>query len=134
MITPQELRLGNKLSDYSGRIITVNGIKYEFLTESHFITCKENGSSYIPNEELHPIPLTEEWLIKAGFEITYSSNFRLRFDHQVNGECGYDFSHTPEKSMEGFRYYGHYIKIKYVHQLQNLYWCLCGKELEFKEI
>lgn len=80
-----------------------------------------------------PIPLTEEWLIRAGFEIAYSSNFRLKFDHPKFTECGFDYSHVPDKSMEGFRYYGHYIKIKWVHQLQNLFFCLSGEELEFSE-
>jgi len=80
-----------------------------------------------------PIPLDESWLIRAGFEITYSSNFRLKFDHPINTECGFDYSHVADKSMEGFRYFGNYIKIEYVHQLQNLFYCLVGTELQFAE-
>ena len=78
---------------------------------------------------IEPIKLTEEQLLMLGFEISYSSNFRLKFDHSKINEIGFDFSHTPDKSMEGFRYYGHYIKIEHVHQLQNIYNSLTGCEL-----
>lgn len=81
-------------------------------------------------EGFEPIPITEQWLINFGFEITYSSKFRLKFDHNSKHEFGFDFSHTPNKSMEGFRFYGKYIKIKYVHQLQNLYFSLTNEELK----
>jgi hypothetical protein len=76
-----------------------------------------------------PIPLTEEWLLKLGFEKIYESNYRLKFDHKIHMECGYDFSKVEDKSEEGFRYFGKYIKIQHVHQLQNLFYSLCGEEL-----
>ncbi|MBA3987208.1 MAG: hypothetical protein H0X63_11700 [Flavobacteriales bacterium] len=78
---------------------------------------------------LNGIPLTEFWLKRFGFEETYNSQFRLKLDHKEFTEFGYDFSKVEDKSMEGFRYYGRYIKIKYVHQLQNLFYCLSGQEL-----
>lgn len=77
---------------------------------------------------IRPIQITKEWLIRLGFIETYSSQFRLKFDHPCNF-IGFDFSKTEDKSMEGFRYYGQYINIKYVHQLQNLYFALTGEEL-----
>lgn len=80
-------------------------------------------------EFIEPIKLTEDRLLMLGFEISYSSNFRLKFDHSKTNEIGFDFSHTPDKSMEGLRYYGHYIKIEHVHQLQNIYNSLTGFEL-----
>jgi hypothetical protein len=76
-----------------------------------------------------PIPLTEQWLLDFGFEISYSSNFRLRFDYNKNTKFGFDYSHTADKSIEGFRYIGTYIKCDYVHQLQNLYFALTNEEL-----
>lgn len=84
-------------------------------------------------EYCEPILITEKLLIKFGFEITYSSQFRLKFDHAKNNEIGFDFSHTPDKSMEGFRYFGHYIKIEHIHQLQNLFFALTGSELQLNE-
>jgi hypothetical protein len=80
-----------------------------------------------------PIPITEEWLInKAGFEETYNSKYRKRFDHKVYNFIGFDFSYMEDKSMEGFRYWGNFINIQYVHQLQNIYFALTQKELEIK--
>lgn len=116
----RELRIGN--------LIEWN--KQPFKVCRIFTDSIENEFWCKPLNELHPIPLTEEWLVKLGFEESYNSSVRLKFDHKENTECGYDFSRVSDKSMEGFRYYGHYIKIGFVHQLQNLYYSLTGKELE----
>ncbi len=115
-----ELRIGN--------IVNVGII--ENMLESGVHVGK--GKCYIYSE-FEPIPLTEEWLLKFGFEITYSSNFRLKLDHKTHNEIGFDFSHVADNSMEGFRFYGHYIKIQYIHQLQNLYFALTNKELTLKQ-
>jgi len=76
-----------------------------------------------------PIPLTEEWLLKFGFKTTISNKdsgykqFGLR-------ECKFDFMFTlecngnPEFFLENVG-----LDILYVHQLQNLYFSLTGKEL-----
>jgi hypothetical protein len=77
-------------------------------------------------ENITPIPLTEEWLLRFGFidgEILEFDD--LLFD--VGNSMRYNF----EDSTIGMGYYGN-IKIKYVHQLQNLYFALTGKELEIK--
>jgi hypothetical protein len=80
-------------------------------------------------EFVKPIPITKKWLVDFKFENTYKSKFRLKFDHLTHQEIGFDFSRVEDKSMEGFRFYGHYIKIQYIHQLQNLFYCLTGQEL-----
>lgn len=116
-----ELRIGNVIMDYE-EIITVDGI------DDIDVFNKNIGD--IPLHTINPVQITEEWLLKFGFEKTYESQFRLKYDHPRN-YIGYDFSKTEEKSMEDFRFYGHYIKIKYVHQLQNLYFALTGEELHY---
>ena len=77
-----------------------------------------------------PIPLTEEWLLKFGFEksggglyLTYET-FEMYY---INGVLG--LSARVSDPNEG------YIdtKIKYVHQLQNLHFALTGEELTIKE-
>lgn len=148
-MTAQELRIGNlatidnpknwpNLKDVPMIITGVSKIydpiKLSMFPKSTFSVSFEDkeGNSYSQMDQfVKPIPLTEEWMLKAGFEITYSSNFRLKFDHPKHGFIGYDFSRVSDKSMEGFRYYGHYIKISFVHQLQNLYFSLTGEELGF---
>lgn len=71
-----------------------------------------------------PIPLTEEWLKKFGFEFWGSSKIfadRCDFwclDKGIEEECFYC------KHLE--------INIVYVHQLQNIYHSLTGEELILK--
>jgi hypothetical protein len=72
-----------------------------------------------------PIPITEEWLLKFGFEKSFDTNFTLEFLH-----------HELEINISG---YGTWlntqdiVSVKYVHQLQNLYFALTGEELTIKE-
>lgn len=95
-----------------------------------------------------PIPLTEEWLHKLGF-----------YTHQEKGRYGYkwyipvaDYNYVVERDFN--EYQSHFFGIEYtdcpdakddyvmnsfsfdleyVHQLQNLYFALTGKELEFNQ-
>ena len=72
-------------------------------------------------KELKPIPLTEEWLLKFGFD-------KIDFQFIKNG-----IKLFPIRDLY---YRGNFpIKsdIKYVHQLQNLYFALTGEELIIKK-
>ena len=69
-----------------------------------------------------PIELTEEILLESGFEKDYDEifldNVYLKyFNNELfySGFTGYKVSDEP---------------ILYVHQIQNLFYCLQGKELE----
>jgi hypothetical protein len=67
-----------------------------------------------------PIPLTEEWLLRFGFEKDNELNF-VKFSFKVH------FWSSCNSYMYGW--IGGNIELKYVHQLQNLYFSLTGKEL-----
>ena len=77
---------------------------------------------------IKPIPLTEEWLIKFG-----------NWDITEEGLISYDLNY--DEQLEEWLFYVYNIKgdkincamIKYVHQLQNLYFALVGEELEIKK-
>ena len=83
-----------------------------------------------------PIPLTEEWLLKLGFDKEYQKGY-IGID-----VCNSDFVLTePLKMGEWQTNYTFqfetgsvpkFKEIKYVHQLQNLFFCLCGEELILK--
>ena len=79
-------------------------------------------------ENYKPIPLTEEWLLKFGFEDldTYLKlDFgKLSLVYYVDGEKLYLFIDNGEECGSF-----HLKHIKSVHQLQNLYFALTGKEL-----
>jgi len=70
-------------------------------------------------EDIKPIPLTEEWLLKFGFT-KYSYGFQnkilIRHPHK---DC-YEIRISDNLG---------YLDIKYVHQLQNLYFALTHQEL-----
>lgn len=83
-------------------------------------------SSFLKMEthEYLPIPLTGQWLKSFGFEIDtpfensrpiyYKDGFYVDWDTLQPIDSGYDIAK---------------VEIKYVHQLQNLYFALTGKEL-----
>jgi len=89
--------------------------------------------------QFQPIPLTEEWLLKFGFEkwgrddlprtLSYSIGWIKIFPS--NSFCdfmGYGFIYYKpdhEKSTESAR-----VNIQNLHQLQNLYFALTGEELK----
>jgi len=78
---------------------------------------------------LDPIPLTEEWLLKIGFEL------RNGYTHKTDGYKVYylDISSTCRINCDSFNNYEYAefrgFKFKYVHQLQNLYFAITGEEL-----
>lgn len=78
-------------------------------------------------KDLKPIPLTEDILLKAGFEINYKG-----FIHKYPID-GYKIG--LRTGDDGFRYclnINHSIKIKYLHQLQNLFKSLTGNDLKIE--
>lgn len=94
--------------------------------------------------EISPIKLTEEWLITFGFG---KKEFRSMFDNR--DEYWLDRTIVTEVSERNTGFYLHahngvemsfrddsmvyrYVKLDYVHQLQNIYFALTGKELELK--
>lgn len=85
-------------------------------------------------KHLHPIPLTEEWLLKFGFQARYTIGHSAQYYINEN-----PVTHDWMLSilwLEGddcpFYKNGHH-KIKYVHQLQNLYFALTGEELTYTQ-
>lgn len=85
-------------------------------------------------EHYRPIPLTEEWLLKFGFD-TKKLNPHI-YDIEARGEF---FSINKRINKDSFEvsFYTYYEDVnfenfKYVHQLQNLYFALTNTELEVK--
>jgi len=120
MICKEELRFGNYVYSRS---------KQDPICINSFDTFKRVSRLSATHAY---IPLTEEWLLKFGFEIKskYSyTNYALPNGWGVS-------MWTDEVPIAGFEekgvcYWGEdYIPVRYVHDLQNLYHSLTGKELE----
>lgn len=118
-----ELRIGNYVKSLS-----VTQVRE--LTESTI-----NGYSI---GGFYPIPLTEELLLKCGFEkaddMAYHPDMKIRSlyintlilrKNTCSNLFEFHFQHKNPAMFEN-------TEIKYLHQLQNLYFALTGKELEVK--
>lgn len=125
MIQPQELRIGNYYQGASrGNIETVTWQTLRDLSEGKL--------------NLLPIPLTEEILLKFGFNEVEDE--RWCDMHEEFEECNYYYLsmfkiyYNPETDkFEDDSLYDFNVNLKYVHQLQNLYFALTGEELTFKK-
>jgi len=142
-----ELRIGNYISCWIKS--RENDFK-DYQIEEIGKTCIDNkyyvviDDSFCVNSEtgIAPIPLTEEWLIKFGFktEQKNKSLFIIKCDEYVMRVSVNTFSGNLENSpflfvsvLTGYASRPVTIFYKYVHQLQNLYFALTGKELKIKE-
>lgn len=138
MIQPNELRQGVLVSEHEscngGHIQTVEGININGFDPGGILLG--NGDVYEP-DELYPIPLTEEWLLRLGFEKGGADD----------GVIDWHFKCQDSKSYTGigvlftlnFHAYQHYyffnslrFRITKIHQLQNLFLDLTGQELTIK--
>lgn len=138
-INARELRMGNLLYDKEYDIVEFICHDIEYPEHSGWFHIKrtdtQRGWSFISSE---PIPLTEEWLIKLGFEKLSQQFWPTREVEQLNefDECwgngnlyvfkpvgfGYSTAVTGEIYDE---------PDLYVHSLQNLYFAITGEELKF---
>ena len=121
MIQANELRIGNcvKLNNSDTTLVPRDFQRY----------CKSFGIF----EEFEPIKLSEEWLLKAGFEKDdtgvdifdqdycewYQKEFPVIGILSQSSDKSYIFDENTDT-----------LRLKYVHQLQNLYFALTGEELE----
>ena len=111
-IETNELRIGN--------LVLINNKVIE-LDSRMFHAIIHGFEGYDPE----PIPLTEEWLLRFGFHYTNDEWIVLFW---VNGRVIFTIEHTGKIFIEAKTR----VHIKYVHQLQNLYFALSGSELVLK--
>lgn len=128
-----ELRIGNKLKIGSS-IITVSE-----LYEDEFKTPEEGTISY-GHRQLSGLPITEELLLKAGFEKNHRKGIfkNINNNYWVNNCVCLFYTETPPENTYllgyGFMYDGEYYAstsqwIHYFHELQNAFRVFTGKEL-----
>lgn len=131
MIDTTQLRIGNWVNLNNG---TSNDDlrKVTEITNAHVTVkikgCKLAQQTY-PFGFIYGVKLTEEILLKCGFsesnksfEMIVKNDFKLMIE--FHDECVVFYK------VIGYGIYTCLTYINYLHQLQNLYWCLCGKELE----
>ena len=105
-----ELRIGNSIYQNEDLV---------FVTTWRLKLIEDKSLDY------KPIPLTEEWLIEFRFR---KNKYDIRYWYYHGFKVKFN-----SKGEITFRVSGVWYKIKYVHQLQNLYHSLTGGELTIKD-
>ena len=138
-----EIRIGNLIASSGnkedietwviGEVISISSLDSEF--EQIEVETAESIEWFF-KDNYFGIPLTEEWLLKFGFEreyelrktVYYMNNYSIILWVYKNGRIdlrigGIDFK---DKDVR-------FKKYQYVHQLQNLYFALTNTELEIRK-
>lgn len=128
MIQPQELRIGNYVMCYSEHVSTVTT-----LWESKIVTTKDFSCLSVSSDEVSGIELTEEWLVKLGFEYYKPLNHhRITIGdvwYSVNQKGYFSFVNLAGDETATMPN----TKVNSVHHLQNLFYSISGQELTTKE-
>lgn len=127
----KELRIGNYVK-YNGCVVSVYAISNPMPNSNNNFNNKGrvtlwcNGLIAANIDEIEPIPITEELLLKIGFK-QCGYLFKTLFIEMYEAEKGWHLHIDNERFETALS-----ITIKYVHQLQNAYYLATGKELEIK--
>lgn len=138
MIQAKELRVGNwvRYNLFPNDFYTIRAVCEDRIHPIELMEHKNNEIYAVHVEEglsmLEPIPLTSEILIQCGFNAAPAADSYSGWLVKI--------SDTGEKvrirkSTDGFAWplFGHHeVPVNHLHQLQNLYFALTGKELEYK--
>lgn len=131
MISANELRIGNLINltdgDLSNQIyedLSMYKVTADHITADHIAMCQYFNYDF--NKFHKPIPITDEWILKCGFEIYYGQIIYKVYRLGLRFISEYDGKYYMQLGT------GMNIEIKYVHQLQNLYFALTHTELTLK--
>lgn len=149
MIQANELRIGNYVLATGLHETKTVSIKYiEFYNRSGYILFFNESDVGEYPKDLKPIPLTSEILERCGFDESgflyltekEERNFEREWLHRTflfysEEVLLYYIANDYKFDLPGDGWHTQavgYRHIQYLHQLQNLYYSLTGKELEIK--
>ena len=130
-IEPKELRIGSKLfgSSFDNMLSAEEIIEVREI-DGNFHQVKDLHNSNFDFADLSGIPLTLERFKQCGIEINQISDNTYSINNNK-----LVLNYNPFKSIfvlklyQGFQ---QFINIKYVHQLQNIYFIVNGVELQIR--
>ena len=102
--------------------LKVGNLVYDNKSQSNiFITESNIGDT----QNFEPIPITSEWLEEIGFQkqLQNKTSYPIRNTNKVEFKLDSSDNYDWENSVNNFP------KVKYIHQLQNIYFTLTEREL-----
>jgi hypothetical protein len=124
-----ELRIGNFLQDSKAHVCRVIELRNDEISAPVI----QGALTYLPVE---PILLTEEWLLKFGFEKTDDYGDQIYYEPKDRDKRNYYICFDHDEISFGLSVFGNCTNLiydaehlQYVHQFQNLYYSLTGIEL-----
>lgn len=131
-LTANELRIGNLFDHFEDGVLPIEEIKKDSDGFDGYYAVFRNNSIKCRIDFLDPIPLTEEWLLKFGFE-------KDKYDYFHHIKSKIIIGHTTTDEFFEYEYLTGFqdsqtemCELKYIHQLQNLYFALNCQELKLK--
>lgn len=129
MIKANELRVGNIIEQY-GKHVIVDGIDKKHRKDNdYYIRVKEDKEIGYWFNQFKPIPITEDLLLKCGFEL---KGIIFRINNGFANQFDVNYSLSRNIYYYDWSKYGIYneVELKYLHHLQNLYFALTNEELQ----
>lgn len=133
----KELRIGNivgktyfQLASEKHIVSSIKSVYYAEVAgvyENAAALRGERGLRHVAIENIEPIPITEEWLLKFGFKEYHSTGVVRRFESTVLGDVVFHLSATNYLVIKHL-----FVRCEYVHQLQNIFFALKNEELTIK--
>jgi len=126
MLHSTSLRIGNWVQAPLGEYMKVEQLGHP--ENSDYIFARMADGQGFGQNNFEGIPLSPEILEKCGFKVVnhvHGYSFYTLHSSRIN-KCALDI--YKEKTL----WMGYNVsRCDYLHQLQNLYWCLTGTELEY---
>ena len=142
-VSPTDLRLGNWLYDSkpSGFPMQVSALGKDWVQldfEGNESDCFENT-----DKEIYPIPLNKQLLENIGFKFSGNHVYEYKDDENILFDEPDDWNNAKDYPIQIVGGSGGYILVYiphgetiirclYLHQLQNFFYCITGKELEIR--
>lgn len=117
----EELRLGNWVDSETYGEFKIIGLSIFGENKATFFKSMEYYPKATTIKTTKPIKLTEEWLIKFGFMPKGGYYNKEAYNIEIINEFEFIYFSIIDSDYD--------FEIKYVHQLQNLYFALTGNEL-----
>ena len=123
MIKVNELRIGNRVLDEYGNVSIINTISYGVRISNDKYKWESKSE-----DQIHPIPLTAELLWECGFE----KNNRIDLGELKPCYSNFSLALMIRHNSYFVDWVGGNTEIKYLHELQNLYFSLTKTELKIE--